>query len=198
MSVLWLSEKFPSTTSDLICTSCAGVSAGLWPLTDTSSCLLSLAFSIAPTRKMNNEWIIPLAFKLSVLLSPYVSMYHLCSLQAGEKCSWCPSRPFYCIFHLWPYGIWKAIHTLTLTLFYIYIYIYIYILFLHFLFAWPQGENSSLLTLVARQQIQSCTLPSAPECHVRVRYRLSWDSLSGINWPVFSTAGNESEQEVRK
>lgn len=42
---------------------------------------------------------------------------------------------------------------------------------------------------MARQQIQRWTLLSAPECHIRVRHRLSWDSLSEINWPVFNTAG---------
>lgn len=46
-----------------------------------------------------------------------------------------------------------------------------------------------LFFLVARQQIQRWTLLSAPECHIRVRRRLSWDSLSEFNWPVFSTAG---------
>lgn len=132
-----VSELFLSSTLDLICTSCLGVSAGLWPLNDTGSCLEKLTCSIVPTRKMNNEWIISLAFRLGALLSPYVSMYHLCSLHAAGV----PPDLFTVSFHLWPFGIWKTICTPPS---------FFKILSLRFLFARPQRAKRSV---VARQQI---------------------------------------------
>lgn len=127
---------------------------------------------------MNSECIISLVFKLSTLTLVSICQHVSSLLFAGrQKKAGVPLDLFTVSFCLWPFGIWKLVP-------------FFYILSLRFLFAWHQRAKCSLLTVVTRQQIQSCTLPSAPECHIRVRCRLSWDSFSGINWPVFNTAGD--------
>lgn len=122
---------------------------------------------------MNNEWIISLAFKLSALSSPYVSMYHLCSLQAGKKCSWRPTGPFYCIFHLWPYGIWKAIHTSFFT------YIYIYISYF-FVSSLPDpGEKTALFLLWwpdSKYRAVLCRLPQ----NVTLEWDTDWAETASL------------------
>lgn len=134
-----VSEHFPSSTLDLICTSCVGVSAGLWPLADTSSCLWKLTCSMVPTRKMNNEWISCLAFKLCAAL---VSICQIVSplLSADKKNVARVPLNLFSVFYLNLFGISKRVT----QVFFIYLYIYINI-FDFFISSLPDTREQNLL-----------------------------------------------------